>query len=152
VSTWALAFAVILLTPYWLGPVPVWLRQKSGMHPAFERSLPRGGRAGDRVALFPGRDPYRILVLVGTNGWNYDIGPDSVAAWLRALERDQPFALTGIGFDSVEGRFTREIAEAEASARCFNEFCPDIVTQGTGSVAALARELRRTKLLYCWWD
>jgi uncharacterized protein DUF4253 len=37
-------------------------------------------------------------------------------------------------------------------ARRFNEFCPDILTQGTGSVAALARELRRTKLLYCWWD
>ncbi len=31
-------------------------------------------------------------------------GPDSIVAWLRALERDHPFVLTGIGFDWVEGR------------------------------------------------
>ncbi len=56
------------------------------------------------VALFPRSDPYEILRLMGTNGWNYDIGPDSIVAWLRALERDHPFVLTGIGFDWVEGR------------------------------------------------
>ncbi len=58
----------------------------------------------DHVALFPRSDPYEILRLMGTNGWNYDIGPDSIVAWLRALERDHPFVLTGIGFDWVEGR------------------------------------------------
>ncbi len=106
----------------------------------------------DEVGLLPTRDPYEVLILMGTNGWNYDIGPDSVVAWLRALEREQPFVLTGVGFDFVEGRFTEAMRGAEALAQRFYGFCPDIVDQGTGSVRALARHLRRSRELYCWWD
>ena len=106
----------------------------------------------DTLALYPTRDRYAILLLVGTNGANYDIGPDSIVAWLSALQRDQPFVLTGIGFDWVSGRFTTPLTDAEGLAQRFNAFCPDIVTQGTGTVAALARELKRSGELYCWWD
>jgi hypothetical protein len=31
-----LAWLVILLTPYWLGPIVVWLTQKAGARPVFE--------------------------------------------------------------------------------------------------------------------
>lgn len=106
----------------------------------------------DTLALYPSGDRYAILRLIGTNGVNYDIGPDSIAAWLEALERDQPFVLTGIGFDWLEGWFTTPLADAGGLARRFDAFCPDIVTQGTGTVAALARELRRSSQWYCWWD
>jgi len=58
----------------------------------------------------------------------------------------------GMGFDWVEGRFRDEIRDPDALARRFYAFCPDIVDQGTGSVAALARELRTSQALYCWWD
>ena len=103
----------------------------------------------DHVAL---SDPYEILRLMGTNGWNYDIGPDSIVAWLRALERDHPFVLTGIGFDWVEGRFRSAIGDAAVLAQRFYAFCPDIVDQGTETVEALARELAESQRLYCWWD
>jgi len=106
----------------------------------------------DSLALYPSTEPYAILRLVGTNGANYDIGPDSIVAWLEALRRDQPFVLTGIGFDWLEGRFTTPLADPDGLARRFNAFCPDIVTQGTGTVEGLARELRRSSQLYCWWD
>jgi hypothetical protein len=106
----------------------------------------------DSLALYPSRDRYQVLRVVGSNGANYGIGPDSIVAWLGGLEREQPFVLTGIGFDWIEGRFTTPITDADALARRFHEFCPDIVEQGTGTVAALARELRRSEQLYCWWD
>lgn len=89
---------------------------------------------------------------MGTNGANYSIEPDSIIAWLRALGRDQPFVLTGIGFGWLEGRFTAAIRDPEALARRFYAFCPDIVERGTGTVAALEDELRRSLHLYCWWD
>ena len=75
-----------------------------------------GGQA-DGVALFPRSDAYEILRLMGTNGGNYDIGPDSIVAWLKALARDHPFVLTGMGFDWVEGRFRSAIGDADALAR-----------------------------------
>jgi uncharacterized protein DUF4253 len=110
------------------------------------------GGERDRVALFPRSDPYEILRLMGTNGWNYDIGPDSIVAWLRTLERDHPFVLTGMGFDWVEGRFDSQTGDADALARRFHAFCPDVVEQGTETVEALARELVESHRLYCWWD
>jgi len=106
----------------------------------------------DTLALYPSAERNTILRLVGTNGANYDIGPDSIVAWLETLEHDQPFILTGIGFDWLEGRFTTPLADPEGLARRFNAFCPDIVTQGTGTVESLAQELRRSAHLYCWWD
>ena len=106
----------------------------------------------DRVGLFPRSNPYEIMALMGTNGWNYDIAPDSIIAWLRTLERAHPFVITGIGFDWVEGRFLAGIPDADALARRFYAFCPDIVDQGAGSVEELAQELRRSSVLYCWWD
>ena len=40
-------------------------------------------------------------------------------AWLRALEGDQSFILTGIGFDWLEGRFRSVIRDVDALARRF---------------------------------
>jgi uncharacterized protein DUF4253 len=118
------------------------------------RSEQHFGIAGqsDHVALFPRSDRYEILRLMGTNGWNYDIGPDSIVAWLKALEGDHPFVLTGMGFDWVEGRFRSAIGDADALARRFYAFCPDVVDQGTETVDALAQELGESQRLYCWWD
>ncbi len=118
------------------------------------RSEQHFGIAGrpDRVALFPRSDRYEILRLMGTNGWNYGIGPDSIVAWLRALEHDHAFVLTGMGFDWVEGRFPSAIGDADALARRFYAFCPDVVDQGTETADALARELGASHRLYCWWD
>jgi hypothetical protein len=52
----------------------------------------------------------------------------------------------------VEGRFLSEVRDADALARRFYKFCPDIVEQGTETVEVLARELRESQRIYCWWD
>jgi hypothetical protein len=106
----------------------------------------------DQVALLPTRDQFEALTLMGTNGANYDRSTADIVAWLRDLERDQPFVLTGAGFDFVEGRFTGAVRDPDALARRVYNFCPDVVDQGTGTVAALSAELRRERTLYCWWD
>ena len=60
--------------------------------------------------------------------------------------------LIGVGFDHVEARFTGRVADPHAMAERLYKFCPDIVHQGTGSVAELASELRRLDTFFCWWD
>jgi len=52
----------------------------------------------------------------------------------------------------VEGRFHSAIGDADALARRFYAFCPDVVDQGTETVDALARDLGESQRLYCWWD
>jgi hypothetical protein len=106
----------------------------------------------DELALVPLGDPYAIVSLVGTNGANYDLPTSAIADTLRALHDDEPFVLTGIGFDYVEGRFRHEVRDPLTLAHRVYALCPDIVHQGMGSVNALADEIRRTNRLYCWWD
>lgn len=105
----------------------------------------------DKVGLLPTADKYAVIAAMGTNGDNFNIGTAGVIAWLRDLEGEQPFVLTGIGFDHLEGHFTSKVKDPRALARRMYQFCPDIVDQGVGSLGKLADELRNGTL-YFWWD
>jgi hypothetical protein len=109
------------------------------------------GRDPDKVGLLPTNDKYEVIAAMGTNGDNYNISTAGVIAWLKDLEVDQPFVLTGIGFDYLEGHFTSKVKNPNAVARRMYEFCPDIVHQGVNSVGNLAKEVRKDTL-YFWWD
>ncbi len=111
-----------------------------------------GGKP-DEIGLVPLADQFAVVKRVGTNGVNHDLSTENVVAWLRKLEGDAPFILTGIGYDHVEGRFLSPIGpQADAIAERLNAFCPDVVDQGTGSVRELANEIGRLNTFFCWWD
>ena len=111
-----------------------------------------GGKP-DEIGLVPLGDQFAVVKRVGTNGANYDLTSEKVVAWLRELNRDAPFILTGIGYDHVEGRFLQPIgAKADSIAVRVHKFCPDVVDQGTGSVRELGNEIGRLNTFFCWWD
>ena len=116
----------------------------------FQQNFKINGRP-DKVGLLPTADPYSVMAVMETNGNNYNIGTDGVIAWMMELQQEQPFIVTGIGFDYMEGHFTGPVKDPQALAKRMYQFCPDIVDQGTGSVDGLARELGHGNL-YFWWD
>ena len=87
-----------------------------------------------------------------TKGPDSDLMTTHIIRWLKQLEKEEPFELTGIGVDYLEGKFTSPVKNARRLARKMYEFCPDIVDQGTGSIAELAMELKRSNRLFLWWD
>ncbi len=105
-----------------------------------------------RIAVLPTTDKYDALLAMQTNGQNYDLMPQDVVAWLKKLEKEQPFVITGVGFDFVSGRFTTKIDKPAVIAKRMYDFCPDIVDQGTGDVKALAQELVKSNTVFFWWD
>jgi hypothetical protein len=110
---------------------------------------------GERTVLraIPSGDWADALRCVGTNGCNYDQSTDDIIAWLRRLEREQPFVITAVAHDLVEGHFLGPIAKPLALAKRMYRFCPDLVDQGCGTVARLAEELKGdAPTLYFWWD
>jgi hypothetical protein len=42
--------------------------------------------------------------------------------------------------------------DSKKLAKKMYEFSPDIVSQGVGSVASLALELKKTQRFFLWWD
>jgi hypothetical protein len=105
-----------------------------------------------QVGLFPTDDALLALRAMGTNGANCDLSPDHVSEWLRELYGEHPFEITGLEHDVVDGFFLEEIPNTRKLAKRMYEFCPDIVDQGAGSVAALAKSLKESRRLYFWWD
>ena len=114
-----------------------------------------GYQPGDgpkELAILPTTDKYDVIALYQTNGCNYDIGPGYIVQWLKQLEAEQPFVVTGIAHDTISGRFLTPIADPEKWAEKMYDFCPDIVDQGTGSVELLAESLAASDDLFFWWD
>jgi hypothetical protein len=116
----------------------------------YEQNLDLTGEP-DKIGLLPTTDPYAVMAAMDTNGDNYSIATHGVIAWMKELQQEHPFILTGIGYDYMEGHFTRPIEDPGALAKRMYEFCPDIVDQGVSSVSELARELQKGTL-YFWWD
>lgn len=106
----------------------------------------------DTVSLLPTRDFTDLIRVFQTNGANYDLMPADIAKWLQKLSSQQPFVITGAGWDWLEGRFTSPIKSARKLAHQLYKFCPDIVDQGVGSVKDLARLLEKDGYFFFWWD
>ena len=105
----------------------------------------------DVVVMLPTTDKYVVLRAAGTDGVNYDIDNDAIVSWLQDMEKTHPFVLTGAGMDFLEGRFVEPPNDTQVLAEKMYKFCPDIVDQGVGDIAALASVLRKGKLFF-WWD
>jgi hypothetical protein len=87
------------------------------------------------------------MLAMATNGANAGLSPQDVVAWMRDLEREQPYVLTGIGWDFLDGRFTGAVREPEELAERMVAFCSDL--EDPEAVAARLRESGRFGF---WWD
>lgn len=104
------------------------------------------------LGLAPTADKYEVMLALGTNAANFGKGPVEVVEELKQIEKEVPFDLTHISFDTLEGQWTGEIKSPGKFAKRLYEFCPDIVDQGMETVAALSKQLKKSKDLFFWWD
>lgn len=110
------------------------------------------GEGPKKLCILPTTDKYNVIALHQTNGCNCGIGSGYVVEWLQELEAVQPFILTLVAHDTLEGRFLTSIENPEGLAEKMYNFCPDIVDQGFMSVERLAQSLRSSEDLFFWWD
>lgn len=113
---------------------------------------PGFGFGPDTIAVVKNTDPFAYLQMVRVNGINYDIQHEDVIERLREWDDLYGLVLYGGGVDWLQAEFTTPPADWKAFATEVYEFCPDVVDQGTGSVKALATELRKMNGVYLWWD
>ncbi len=116
------------------------------------------GATPDVVGLARTTDKLELVRMVGTDGANYGHDNAAVVAWLRELDRTEPFELTGAGEDFVEGRFRGDVKDPRALAPRIDAFCPDFVAQGLGLTEKgapedlIARWFGEHRAFFFWWD
>jgi len=115
-------------------------------------------RKKDTLALAKTTDKFKVVQLVGTDAVNYGHDNAEVITWLRQLDRDEPFVLTGAGFDYIEGYFKKDVRDPRALARRIYAFCPDFVDQGLGLSEKgtpediIVRHFSGSRTFFFWWD
>jgi ankyrin repeat protein len=108
---------------------------------------------GKSLLLFPTADKYAVLRACGTDGINYGHTTEDVIAWLREMEKENPFVLTACKHDYVAGKFMCPPRAAAALAERLCEFCPDLIDGDIiESPDQVAAELERTHEFGLWWD
>lgn len=109
-----------------------------------------GGEPDEVCVLMTQQLDMVILRYEQTDGINYDITTDSLIQVLEAW--DLKLTVIGASSDWMEASIDTPVSDWNVLARQVYAFCPDVVGQGTGTVEALAEEMRRTNTLYLWWD
>ena len=128
------------------------LRTQLGGDYVVFRSKQQVGTAPDEVSVLRSTDQFDALRIMRTNGTNYGISVDSVVARLTQWSAAYGLVIRGAALDWVEAEMAHPPTDMAAFADTVYALCPDVVDQGTGTVAALADEMRRTRILYLWWD
>jgi hypothetical protein len=104
------------------------------------------GREKNCIGILPTIDKYEVILALGTSGANWGLEPQDIVRWLRRLEKEQPFILTGISAEHVSGRFTTKVKRPEELAWRMIEFSPDLE-----SPVPIERELRKSGEFWLWW-
>jgi len=106
----------------------------------------------DNIAVLKTTDKYEVLRQIQTDGINFDITNDSLLKIIKRFDNEYALNLVGASGDWCEFTINKEPANWLSFAKEVYKVCPDVVDQGTGTVQALADEMKRTKRLYFWWD
>jgi hypothetical protein len=104
------------------------------------------------LAIGPGTDQYDILRLARSDAVNYGMETEDLIRTLKTFEPAVELEILQANTDTIIALMHRLPADLAEFAETVYGFCPDIVDQGVGSLEALEAEMRRTKLLYLWWD
>ena len=107
------------------------------------------------IARLPTHDPVMIPLHLRFGDWNSCPPPWLHAAAARYWGERFGASIVTLAGDIIEYVVERPPAtDVEALELAWQQYyyCPDIVTQGVGSVATLAQALRKSTRWYFWWD
>ena len=104
------------------------------------------------IAMANATSQLDILRIARSNAHNYDMVTEDLVKKLAEYDRAHGIDIFHAETDTIELRLTKLPGDMAAFCRDLYGFCPDIVDQGVGSLAALEREIRKTREVFLWWD
>ncbi len=107
---------------------------------------------GAELVVGPGASQLDIPRLARTNATNYDMGTEDLVRKLREYDQDYGLDVYHAETDTIEFMLLNTPEDLSGFAVDLYEFCPDVVDQGVGSVAALEGSIEALGQVYLWWD
>ena len=107
---------------------------------------------GVEIVVGPGASQLDILRLARSAASNYDMGTEDLVEKLREYDQNHGIDIFHAETDTIEFTLRNTPSDLSGFAADLYEFCPDIVEQGVGSVAALEELIEALGQVYLWWD
>lgn len=107
------------------------------------------------IGLIPADDSTTAAAHLRFGGWNACPLPEEHIALARYWRDRYGAEIAVLSADTVEFTVARPPATDQEAAELATQqylYCADIVEQGVGSVATLARSLRHSPRWFFWWD
>jgi hypothetical protein len=107
------------------------------------------------IALVPVVKSWMIPCFLKTGSWNDCPNPEEHAAIFKYWDDLYGISVAGIANDVIELEVKNPPTTQEQALELAKQqfiYCPDIVYQGTQSIAALAATLLNGKVWFFWWD
>lgn len=107
------------------------------------------------ILIVPAGHGWEVPAYVSWGAWNENPPPELHIAALRSWHERFGAELVGMSFEVLDLRIARRPATRDAAlalAREHFDYCPDIVLQGTGTLAPLAASHMVSDWWYFWWD
>lgn len=107
------------------------------------------------IALVPVLKSWMIPAFLKTGSWNDCPNPEEHAAIFKYWDEKYGISVVGITTDVIELEVRNPPTSKEQALQLAVEqfiYCPDIVYQGTQTIAALASTLLNGKIWFFWWD
>jgi voltage-gated potassium channel Kch len=105
-----------------------------------------------KIGVIKGTDPYEILRIMHTDGSDYDISLQDVIARLKEWGKLAPFTIIGADSYWVEIEFIAQPADLKSFVGEVNDFSPDTIEEGPGTLEGLMKEIKRTNRLTLLWE
>ena len=104
------------------------------------------------VVVARGVAPFDILRVARSDATNFDLQTEALVHALTAWNDAWGVTIEHATTDTIELTLRRLPPDVDAFAREVYALCPDVVDQGTGTVAALADDIRARHGVFLWWD
>ncbi|WP_051279184.1 DUF4253 domain-containing protein [Chitinilyticum aquatile] len=107
---------------------------------------------GVELVVGHGSSAVDILEIAQTDAANYGMYPKDVQRKIAAWDKLYGVDVWQAETDTIQLKFRKLPPDLKRFAKELYEFCPDVVDQGVGSLAALEQALREQHGAYLWWD
>jgi hypothetical protein len=107
---------------------------------------------GAELVVGPGASQLDILRLARSDATNYDMDTEDLVRKLREYDHKYGIDVFHAETDTIEFTLLNTPDDLSGFAADLYEFCPDVVDQGVGSVAALEGSIEVLGQVYLWWD
>lgn len=107
------------------------------------------------IALVPVEKSWMIPAFLKTGGWNDCPSPAEHTAIFKYWHECYGITVAAVTSDVIELEVQRPPTTKEQAIKLAEQqfiYCPDIVYQGTETIAALASTLLNGRVWFFWWD